>query len=212
MKLIEQGYEILSAISINGVDELSKIENAARTCYKSELNNNGDFEKTKSFVKGIIKRGHEAMIEHSFLSVKFITDRSIANEFVRARLFSYAQESTRYCNYNNDDIVFIKPFWYDNASPNDKMAFEEHLNDVERLYKYLVDGGHKPQEARAILPCCLKTELVVSGNYREWRHTLGLRATKKYGNPHPDIYNLTRPLLDDLVTKIPIIFDDLLED
>lgn len=212
MKLIEQSYEILTPISENGKSELSRIENAARVCYKSESYNSGDFEKTKTFVNGLIKRGHEAMIEHSFLSVKFITDRSIANEFVRARLFSYAQESTRYCNYNNDDVVFIKPFWYDNASPNDKMVFDEHLKSIEKLYKYLIDGGHKPQEARAILPCCLKTELVVSGNYREWRHTFGLRATKKYGNPHPDIYNLTNSLLKELSSRIPVIFDDLLED
>jgi thymidylate synthase (FAD) len=207
MKLIDSSYEI--AFCETGVD---LIEKCARTCYKSEANNNGDEEKTKKFVKGLIKRGHEAMLEHSFLSVKFTTDRGVSHEIVRNRLFSFAQESTRYCNYNkDDDIVFIKPYWYDHASPNDKMIFEEHLEDVEKLYNYLIEGGHKPQEARAILPNCLKTEIVVSGNYREWRHFLKLRAANSTGPAHPDMNKLVCPLLIELHNRIPVIFDDCFE-
>jgi thymidylate synthase (FAD) len=207
MKLIDSSYEI--AFCETGVD---LIEKCARTCYKSEANNNGDEEKTKKFVKGLIKRGHEAMLEHSFLSVKFTTDRGVSHEIVRNRLFSFAQESTRYCNYNkDDDIVFIKPYWYDHASPNDKMIFEEHLEDVEKLYNYLIEGGHKPQEARAILPNCLKTEIVVSGNYREWRHFLKLRAANSTGPAHPDMNKLVCPLLIELHDRIPVIFDDVYE-
>jgi thymidylate synthase (FAD) len=207
MKLIDSSYEI--AFCETGVD---LIEKCARTCYKSEASNNGDEEKTKKFVKGLIKRGHEAMLEHSFLSVKFTTDRGVSHEIVRNRLFSFAQESTRYCNYNkDDDIVFIKPYWYDYASPNDKMIFEEHLEDVEKLYNYLIEGGHKPQEARAILPNCLKTEIVVSGNYREWRHFLKLRAANSTGPAHPDMNKLVCPLLIELHDQIPVIFDDVYE-
>lgn len=207
MKLIDPGYEILNAPT-----DIDMIENAARTCYKSEANNNGDKEKTEKFVKGLIKRGHEAMLEHSFLSVKFTTDRGVSHEIVRNRLFSFAQESTRYCNYNNDDdILFVKPYWYDHASPNDKMIFEEHLEDVEKLYNYMIGGGHKPQAARAILPNCLKTEIVVSGNYREWRHFLKLRAANSTGPAHPDMNRLVCPLLIELHEKLPVIFDDVYE-
>ena len=208
MKLIDSSYDILYVPT-----DICLIESAARTCYKSEANNNGDKEKTKRFIRGLLTRDHEAMIEHSFLSVRFITDRGVSHEIVRNRLFSFAQESTRYCNYNNDeDIVFIKPFWYDHASPNDKMIFEEHLEDVEKLYNYLIEGGHKPQEARDILPNCLKTEIVVSGNYREWRHFLRLRAANSTGPAHPAMNKLMCPLLVELHDKIPVIFDDVYEE
>lgn len=207
MKLIDSSYEI--AFCETGVD---LIEKCARTCYKSEANNNGDKNKTERFIKGLIFRQHEAMLEHSFLTVKFVCDRSISHELVRHRHFSFAQESTRYCNYNkDDDIVFIKPFWYDYASPNDRMIFEEHLEDVEKLYNYLIEGGHKPQEARDILPGCLKTEIVVSGNFREWRHMLKLRAANSTGPAHPAMNKLMCPLLIELHDRIPVIFDDVYE-
>lgn len=206
MKLIDQSYEIYEHTDIK------QIESAARTCYKSESANvEGDVETTNRFIKGLINRGHDAMLEHSYLSVKFITDRGITHEIVRHRHFSYAQESTRYCNYIGGDILFIKPYWYDHASPNDKMIFEEHLEDVEKLYNYLIEGGHKPQEARDILPNCLKTELVVSGNFREWRHFLKLRAANSTGPAHPQMNKLVCPLLIELHERIPVVFDDIYE-
>lgn len=206
MKLIDQSYEIHE---YTGIDQ---IESAARTCYKSEANNAGDMEKTKAFVKGLIKRGHTAMLEHSYLSVKFITDRGITHEVTRHRHFSYAQESTRYCNYNKGDgITFIKPYWYDCASPNNKMIFEEHLESVEKLYNYLINDGHTPQEARDILPNCLKTEIIVSGNFREWIHFMNLRAANSTGPAHPQMNKLVCPLCIELHERIPVIFDEVYE-
>lgn len=226
MKLIYPGYEIAFAASgipfPGSTEPMTKscelplyvyyIETVARTCYQSEVNNDGDPEVTKRFDRGLITRQHDAMLEHSLLSVKFICDRSISHELVRHRHFSFAQESTRYCNYNKDeDIVFIKPYWYDKASPNDRMIFEEHLEDVEKLYNYLIEGGYKPQEARDILPGCLKTSIVVSGNFREWRHMLKLRAANSTGPAHPAMNQLMCPLLIELHERIPVIFDDVYE-
>ena len=100
MKLVKQGHQILSRISIGGIEELQRIEIAGRTCYKSEDKISPDGESAKRFVKMIIDNGHEAMLEHSSLSVRFICSRGVSHEIVRHRLFSFAQESTRYCNYS----------------------------------------------------------------------------------------------------------------
>lgn len=97
MKIINASTEILTPIT---GDELRQIEYAGRTCYKSEDKITDD--SAKKFVENLIKRGHEAMLEHSSLSVKFICDRGVSHELVRHRMASFAQESTRYCNYSQD--------------------------------------------------------------------------------------------------------------
>lgn len=208
MELISPSYDILTPISYEGQAELSLIETAARTCYKSEGNNDGDYDKTKRFIKGLIKRHHDAMLEHSFLSVRFVCSRGVSHELVRHRHFSFAQESTRYCDYEGG-IKFVKPYWYDSASFNDKKIFEDSLINVEKEYNYYRDCGRSPQECREILPNCTKTEIVVSGNYREWRHALSLRAANTTGPAHPDMNALMCPLLQELYNTLPIIFDDL---
>lgn len=114
MKIIKPYYEIL--MSIDGIKELQQIEVAARVCYKSEEHIKEDGESAKKLVAMLIKSGHEAMLEHSQLSVKFIVDRGVSHEIVRHRLFSFAQESQRYCAYNKDkfgnEVTFIKPPFY----------------------------------------------------------------------------------------------------
>ena len=113
MKVIQQSYEILTDLS-DPIKILKDIERAGRTCYKSE--NNITDDSCIKFCKMLCERGHEAMIEHSQLSVKFVVNRAIANEIVRHRLFSFAQESTRYVNYSKDKfgnevlIIFLITF------------------------------------------------------------------------------------------------------
>ena len=100
MNILKAGFEILTPISEGGIDELKHIEKIGRVCYKSEGNITEDGESAKKFVKMLIERGHEAMIEHSSLSVKFTVDRGVSHELVRHRIASFAQESTRYVNYS----------------------------------------------------------------------------------------------------------------
>ena len=102
MKIIKPSYEILTPISDGGIKELQHIEKIGRVCYKSEDRITDDGESAKKFVKMLINNGHEAMIEHSSLSVKFVVDRGVSHELVRHRIASFAQESTRYCNYSKD--------------------------------------------------------------------------------------------------------------
>ena len=225
MKLIKQYFEILTPISVDGIYELQAIEKAGRTCYKSEDKISPDGESAKRFVKMLIDRGHEAMIEHApSLSVKFVCSRGVSHEIVRHRLFSFAQESTRYCNYSagkfGGECTFIVPpdqewgvdtdVYHDEYGGieigSKKGLWYDALRIAEIDYMELLEIGWTPQEARDVLPNALKTEIVVTGNYREWRHFFKLRTDKA---AHPHIRLLATALLEDLKGKIPVVFDDI---
>ena len=215
MKIIEPSYTILSDISENGIKELQFIERAARTCYKSGGRITDDGESAKTLIKRLISSGHEAMLEHSMLSVRFVVDRGVSHEIVRHRLFSFAQESQRYCNYSKgkfgNEITFIKPcFWNDKNPEYGKVSnydwWSYACDKAELAYLNLLEHGATPQEARTVLPNSTATELVVTGNYREWRHFLKLRTA---GAAHPQMRQVTIPLLKELQERIPIIFDDI---
>ena len=208
MKTINAGYEILTPIR---GDELQLIEKAGRTCYKSE--DKITDESAKKFVDGLIKRNHEAMLEHSFLSIRFIYDRGVSHELVRHRLASFAQESTRYCNYSQDkfgnELTFIKPLFFDEDT-NEYRLWEHAMRVAESDYMMMLNAGRTAQEARSILPNSIKTEVVMSTNYREWRHFFKLRAARATGPAHPQMEEITRPLLEELKTLIPVVFDDII--
>lgn len=209
MKVIEPSYEILTEVSKGGIKELKHIEKIGRVCYKSEDKITEDGESAKKFVKMIINRGHEAMIEHSSLSVKFIVDRGVSHELVRHRIASFAQESTRYCNYSKDkhggEITFIKPcFFEENSDKYNRWC--SAMICCEKLYMLLLKDGATPQEARSVLPNSTKTEITITANYREWRNFFKLRTAKA---AHPQMREVTVPLLTELKKRLPIIFDDI---
>lgn len=209
MKIINASTEILTPIT---GDELQRIEYAGRTCYKSEDKITDD--SAKKFVENLIKRGHEAMLEHSSLSVKFICDRGVSHELVRHRMASFAQESTRYCNYSQDkfgkELIFIKPKFFKEGTDSYKY-WENAMADAENYYFSMLDFGCTPQEARSVLPNSIKTEVVMTANYREWRHFFWLRAARKTGPAHPQMEELTVPLLYEVSGLIPVVFDDIVE-
>ena len=218
MKLIKPFYEILTPI--NGDEILKSIEKAARTCYKSEDKiQDGSAEKLAQM---LLNRGHEAMIEFGpSITVKFICDRGVSHEFVRHRLASFAQESTRYCNYGKDEhITFIIPCWLGITEGNyeyDDIKKYVHTNQEIWLqaiyeaeinyYKLVRLKNWKPQQARSVLPNSLKTELNIKANIREWRHIFKMRTAK---TAHPQMQELMQPLLDEFKEKIPILFDDII--
>ena len=198
MKIIEQSHEILD-ISENA---LKIIEVAGRTCYKSERNITKD--SSEKFVKMLINRGHHAMIEFADVTVKFITNRGITHEFVRHRLCSYAQESTRYVRYN--DIQYIKPYNFSEWSKSQKDIWEYSMRNSEKAYTDLLKQQLKPEIARGVLPNDLKTEICVKTNIREWRYIFKLRMSKQ---AHPQFRELLTPCLKSFKDKIPVLFDDL---
>lgn len=193
-----------------GLDELKRIERIARVCYKSEDKISLDGESAKKLVSSLIQNGHEAMLEHGYLTVKFICDRAISHELVRHRMASFAQESQRYCNYSQDrfdkNVTFIKPWWMDPEDDVGYSAWESSCLQAEKAYFKLLDYGYSPQQARMVLPNCTKTEIVVSANYREWRHILKLRCAK---DAHPDMRHMMTELLEELKLTFPVIFDDI---
>lgn len=164
------------------------------------------------------------------ITVHFVCDRGVSHEFVRHRVMSFAQESTRYCNYSKDkfgnELTFIKPCWLDIPTGQyvywdgdwcdvDKMKIQlpegEHkdidaflwtLNNAETHYTLLINSGWKPQEARAVLPNSLKTELVVTGFISDWNHFFRLRSRiAETGKPHPQAQELADPLMDEFVKR-----------
>jgi thymidylate synthase (FAD) len=178
------------------------IEWAGRVCYKSQEKITADSHV--AFIKMILKSGHESVLEHASASFHLVTDRGISHELVRHRLASYSQESTRYCNYGNQNsITVIQPCGI--ISENAKHIWYDAMERAERYYLALLDEGLVPQVARSVLPTCLKTEVVMTANFREWRHFLKLRLSPA---AHPDMRELAGLIRDQLVTLAPTVFEE----
>ena len=153
------------------------------------------------------------------VTVHFVCDRGVSHEFVRHRVMSFAQESTRYCNYSkdkfNNELTFIQPCWLDDErlklygpyhtvirDKSPESIFIASLNNAEKDYIDLIDLGWKPQEARAVLPNALKTELSVTGFVSDWEKFFRLRSRiAETGKPHPQAQELADPLMDEFVKR-----------
>lgn len=195
MQLVKPSAEILFITE----NPLQLIEQAGRVCYKSEEKITA--ESAEPFIKSIIKMGHESVLEHGVATVRFITDTGVSHELVRHRMASYSQESSRYCNYGKDGVKFIIPG--DFTLDKDDLWL---LDCLEKHYNLCLAKGRTPQQARYFLPKGLKTELIMTCNFREWRHLFLLRAANA---SHPMMREVIRPLLHDFMTRIPVIFDDI---
>ena len=209
MKLIKPTVEIIKQEEYDLNHIFKFIELAGRTCYKSEDKITEDsYEK---MLKNIIKRGHTSVLEHEKITVRIICDRGVSHEFVRHRAFSFAQESTRYCNYTkdkfNNELTFIIPCWIKDLKEDNYYAYCEYhhsKNDASKrwfdscmssefVYTNLIEEGWKPQEARTILPNSLKTELIMTGFNGDWQHFFELRCAT---NAHPQAKELADMLKD----------------
>lgn len=209
---VNPSIEILSDSSYETI--LKKVERIGRVCYKSEDKIRED--SAESFIRGIIKRGHESVIEHESISVKVICDRGVTHEIVRHRIASYSQESTRYCNYTSDKfsnqiscIDIATGFHYDMNDEADRKKWEiwnAAMEASEKYYFELVAAGAKPEEARSVLPNSLKTEIVMTMNLREWRHFIRLRGSRA---AHPQIAEITAMIREEFIKRYPVFFEDL---
>lgn len=229
MKLIKPKVEILDRLDERAI--VGRIATVARTCYKSESMRTAD--KDYALVKRLIDSKHDAMLEFVDVTVKFTTDRAIANELVRHRLASFAQESTRYCNYSKDkfggELTFVIPSWLNIPEgdysywdgdwvdmnklkiqlPADEKATSSWLsamNHADITYRILTNKGWTAEKARTVLPLSTKTEINMKANLREWRHFFKLRC---HHTAHPDIRALALDLLKQMHERTPIVFDDL---
>lgn len=198
MRIVKQKVEVLYWPEHPAADT----EWAARTCYQSARSAEDNPKRTNDFVRRLIKNGHEAMLEHASATFKFVTSRAIANEIVRHRMASYAQESTRYVDYKYD-IEFILP---NDITLRQREEVEDMCVRSEVAYKRLRSIGAAPQVARDVLPLCLKTELVMTANMREWRHFLKLRTAP---DAHPMIRELAGMVLDVFRERAPVFVEDI---
>jgi len=223
MILVKPSFEILEIMGVYGDygigrDALQLIEKAGRTCYKSEEKITED--SCIKFVDMVTKRGHRSVLEHSAMTVKIICDRGVTHEIVRHRLAAYSQESTRYCNYKGG-VTFVIPPWVD-IKPGEyyemMLSEDKKIGDaktcwfntmllLEENYKKLLEIDQwSPQQARSVLPNSTKTEIVVTANFREWRHILRLRTSKA---AHPQMQEIMIPILKELNKLFPILFADI---
>jgi hypothetical protein len=137
------------------------------------------------------------------VTVKFILDRGISHEYVRHRVFSFAQESSRYCNYSSNkfekNVTFILPCWLVNLEDKDIYHyFTRYLEVAEKQYFSLLDKGWQPQQARAVLPNALKTELIMTGTVAQWIDFFVLRTAP---SAHPQARELAIPLFTEFVQR-----------
>lgn len=211
---------------------IGRIATVARTCYKSEAMRTAD--RDEALVKRLIESKHEAMLEFVDVTVKFTTSIGITREIIRHRMASFANESTRYCNYSKDkfngELTFIIPSWLDipegdwqldsywDVDSNKtklQLPVEEGtaasswlsaMEHAETAYRILTNKGWKAEQAREVLPMCTKSEICMKANLREWRHFFKLRC---HHTAHPDIRVLALDLLKQMHERIPIVFDDL---
>lgn len=217
MKIINEGYVIET--ELNGEAILKHIEKCGRTCYKSEQNITED--SAKQMIKMLIKNGHESVLEHFSFSVRFINDRGVSHEEVRHRIASFSQESTRYCNYSSDKfdsgITYISIVNGIELDTKMKAMSSDIINDIfnewysacedaERHYLKMIELGATPQIARSVLNNSTKTEIVITANLREWRTILKQRTAKA---AHPQMRAVMIPLLKELKTLIPVVFDNI---
>lgn len=203
--------------------QLLTIEKAGRTCYQSEKGL--VTEKTAAdFARRMLVSGHHSVIEHSSLTVRFENlSRGFTHEMVRHRLCAFSQESTRYVDYakRGEGDVDLDRFQMNFVPPphrdeNEKMELEngktmtpvEMAEHIEMFYRALRKAGWAPQDARQFLPIGLKAEIIVSANFREWRHIFKMRTGKP---AHWEIRKVMGDLLVALQEQIPVVFDDFYE-
>ena len=220
MRTVEASVEFINPPEYAVV--LDTIEKVGRTCYKSEHLITED--SAEGFVRRLIQRGHEAMIEHGSVTMRFINDRGVSHEEVRHRIASFGQESTRYCNYSKDkfdgEVTYIDiERGMELDSTVSKLPFEVKLAiihewmvaclDAERHYMRMLELGATPQIARSVLNNSTKTELCITMNFREWRHFIRLRNDP---TAHPQMREVAQQALDMLYEKYPVFFEEFVKE
>lgn len=146
---------------------IKNIEECARNCYQSQKSET--IEDAIKFIRKLVGAGHLGVLEHEYVTMRIVTNRAIANQIVRHRLFSFCQESTRYCNY--DDLGIILP---DGIDSENERRLIDHVQATETFYK---NFNQKNDIRRDILPLCKSTVIYMTGNLRSWKHFIETRTT-----------------------------------
>lgn len=224
MKLVKPSVNIMDEVDGNKI--LKKLERCARVCHKSEEHIKED--SAEKLLRGIMKKGHESVIEHSSLTTHIICDRSTAQQLTRHRIAAYSVESQKYCDYKG--LQVICPPSIQGNQPNCDVEIElnnlyykheeKSLVDFKTqiwcraitqsyvVYKELRKRGVPSEDARSVLPNATKTEVVSTFNMRTWRHVLNISCDKHAQWQIRDIMML---VLRTFHQNIPVLFDDIYE-
>lgn len=196
-----------------GEELLKYVEWRARVSHRSE---DADPD-TRRFLGSVVgHHGDWSVTEHASVSVDFYVDRGITHELVRHRLFAITQESTRFVNYEKKmPPSFVCPFpeaerKFTMVPPDSELTVYDQwrgaISASELAYKSLIRSGVSPQIARSVFPNALASRIIITGNLRNWRHVFLMRTTKE---AHPQMREVTIPLLAEFQAKIPILYDDI---
>ena len=204
MEIIEPLIEVEN---YDAIKILKNIERACRTCYRSE--NLIDENSYMKILKNCIDRGHESILEHEKVTVRFKCDVGVYKDLTRHRVgTAFSIESTRYCNYSKDkftnSIKFIKPVFITN--PENYETWKNTMEDIEKAYIKMANNGALTDELRMLLPHSTAAEVTMTCNIREWRHVLSLRTSSRV---HPAIRQLLIPLLLKFKKDFPVLFEDI---
>ena len=196
MIAIKQSVELITPIDTKATME--RLERAARTCYQSF----GRIEEGSAdkLIRRCLAMHHESVIEHESASFRIVTDRGVLAELTRHRLASYSVESTRYCCYKGGIAVIEPP----GLTQDQRASWMRSCLVAEETYKEMIEWGAVPQIARAVLPTCLKVEMVATANLREWMHIIRLRTARA---AHPQIREVVSMIRAILADRLPAIFE-----
>lgn len=207
MKVVKPDWRIVALTETDPTRLMKHLEAMGRICYQSEdAITNKSYEP---FLKNIIARGHEAVLEHATVTAVVICDRGVSHEIVRHRIAAYCQESTRYCNYSRgkfgEEITVVEPLFFEPGSHN-YQVWERACDQAESAYFDLLTRGATPQEARSVLPNSLKTQIAITMDIREWRHFFRLRCGK---GAHPQMIEVAKLGLIEMYDYFPCLFEDI---
>ena len=208
MKIVQA--QVMPITPLNGQAILKRIEEIARTCYRSEDKITADGESAKKIVRTLSQAGHGAMLEHATISMRYVSNIAAYKDLTRHRAgTAYAVESTRFCSYDKgkfgSEIKFLDPIEIDKSS----LKYQVWLNamqQAEKNYMDLASMGAKPDELSLILPQSTAAEFVITANVRAWNNIFNLRAV---GHSRPCVKQLMQGTLELFRREIPIVFDDV---
>lgn len=186
-----------------GIALLKKIEWCGRISHRSEDAQTED--SWERFLRAVVLgKGDWSIVEHAIVTVDAIVDRGITHEWVRHRLASFTQESTRFVNYEKKmPASFIKP---EGMNEESAAIWANAIRFSEVEYQRMIRAGLSPQIARSVFPNALASRIVTTCNLRNWRHFLLMRTTRE---AHPQMRQVTIPLLHEFQDRIPVLFEDI---
>ena len=207
MQIVEPYARILNVPDREaGVAMLKRVEYYARVSHRSEEQQTPN--SWERFIRSVVlQHGDFSVIEHETINVEMLADRGITHEIVRHRLASYTQESTRFVNYQKKggEAKFVKPLFLAEGAQTDD--WNQAMVAAEQSYMLLLGSGLKPQIARSVLPNALASMIICTMNLRTWRHFFLMRTSLE---AHPQMREITIPLLEQFKERIPILYEDII--